>query len=403
MRVLYFDLKMGAAGDMMAAALLELFDKPEEVVEELNGLNIPEVEFILQDSFKCGIKGSSLIVNINGEMEGEHDNHHDHDHFHDHDHDHNYTHVHRNLKDIEDIVINTNLSGSAKEDVMKVYKLIAVAESTSHNVPVTEIHFHEVGMMDAIADISAVCHLIEKLNPDKIYASKINLGSGTVRCAHGILPVPAPATAYILKDVPVYQGTIESELTTPTGAALLKYFVDDFIQMPTMKIEKIGYGMGKKDFEIANALRVFLGETENGKDVIYELSCNVDDMSGEEISYAMDMLFKGGAREVYTIPIGMKKSRPGHLIRVMCTEDYRKKMVELIFKHTTTIGIREVVTKRYVLNRKIETVETKFGDVRLKKSSGYGVDRCKYEYEDLKKIAEREDLSISEVKKLIGE
>ena len=397
MKDLYFDLKMGAAGDMMAAALLELFDKPLEVVEELNGLNIPGVEFKLEDSFKCGIKGSSLIVNVNGEVEGEHD------HEHHHDHDHHHTHVHRSLKDIEDIVLKTNLSTSAKEDVMKVYNLIAVAESISHNVGVTEIHFHEVGMMDAIADISAVCYLIEKLNPRKIYASKVNLGGGTVRCAHGILPVPAPATAYILKDVPVYQGAIESELTTPTGGALLKHFVDEFIQMPTMKIEKIGYGMGKKDFEVANALRVFAGETENKKDVIYELSCNVDDMCPEEISYAMDMLFKGGAREVYTVPIGMKKSRPGHLIRVMCTEDYRKKMVELIFKYTTTIGIREVETHRYVLDRKIETVETKFGDVRLKNSSGYGVDRCKYEYEDLKKIADRENLSISEVKKLIGE
>lgn len=401
MKDLYFDLKMGAAGDMMAAGLLELFDNPKEVVQELNGLNIPGVEFVLQDSFKCGIKGSSLIVNVKGEVEGEHD-HHDHDHEHHHDHDHHHTHVHRNLKDIEDIVLKTNLSTSAKEDVMKVYKLIAVAESISHNVGVTEIHFHEVGMMDAIADISAVCYLIEKLNPRKIYASKVNLGGGTVRCAHGILPVPAPATAYILKDVPVYQGAIESELTTPTGAALLKHFVDEFIQMPTMKIEKIGYGMGKKDFEVANALRVFAGETENKRDVIYELSCNVDDMCGEEISYAMDMLFKGGAREVYTVPIGMKKSRPGHLIRVMCTEDYRQKMVELIFKYTTTIGIREVETHRYVLDRKIETVETKFGEVHVKKSSGYGVDRCKYEYEDLKQIADRENLSISEVKKLIG-
>lgn len=395
MKDLYFDLKMGAAGDMMAAGLLELFDNACEVVQKLNGLNIPGVEFILQDSFKCGIKGSSLIVNVKGEVEGEHDHH-------DHDHDHHHTHVHRSLKEIEDIVLKTNLSTSAKEDVMKVYKLIAVAESISHYVGVTEIHFHEVGMMDAIADISAVCYLIEKLNPRKIYASKVNLGSGTVRCAHGILPVPAPATAYILKDVPVYQGAIESELTTPTGGALLKHFVDEFIQMPTMKIEKIGYGMGKKDFEVANALRVFAGEMENKKDVIYELSCNVDDMCGEEISYAMDMLFKGGAREVYTVPIGMKKSRPGHLIRVMCTEDYRKKMVELMFKYTTTIGIREVETHRYVLDRKIETVETKFGDVRLKKSSGYGVDRCKYEYEDLKQIADRENLSISEVKKLIG-
>lgn len=284
---------------------------------------------------------------------------------------------------------------------MAVYGLIAEAESHAHGVPVTGIHFHEVGTMDAVADITAVCLLMDRLSVDEVIVSPVHVGSGQVKCAHGILPVPAPATAYILKDVPIYGGSVKGELCTPTGAALLKYFATRFGNMPVMKVQAVGYGMGKKDFEAANCVRAMLGETKSGKDIVLELSCNVDDMTAEEIGFAMERLFEGGALEVYTIPIHMKKSRPGTLIRVMCKEQDKEDMIGLIFKYTTTIGIRQAETQRYVLDRKITMVETSCGTVRRKDAAGYGVSRSKYEYDDLADIAREKGLSIKEVRDLI--
>ena len=252
--------------------------------------------------------------------------------------------------------------------------------------------------MDAIADITAVCLLMDKLAPDQVVVSPVHVGSGHVHCAHGILPVPAPATAYILKDVPIYGGSVRGELCTPTGAALLKHFASRFGDMPVMKVQNVGYGMGKKDFEQANCVRAMIGETAEETEEVLELSCNVDDMTAEEIGFAMERLFEGGARDVYTIPIGMKKSRPGTLIRVMCLKQDKERMLRLIFKYTSTIGVRETKIQRYVLERRVETVSTPYGDVRKKTSAGYGVTREKYEYEDLSRIALEQDRSIRDLK-----
>lgn len=255
--------------------------------------------------------------------------------------------------------------------------------------------------MDAIADVTAVCLLMEKLHPDRIAASPVHVGCGHVHCAHGILPVPAPATAYILQDVPIYGGKVNGELCTPTGAALLKYFVDQFGEMPAMKVEKIGYGMGKKDFEYANCVRAMLGSTADQGDTIIELTCNLDDMPAEKIGFAMETLLDAGALEVYTIPVNMKKNRPGVLLCVMCTEEHRDRFVHLIMKHTTTLGIRENISRRYTLARRIEKTATPFGDIRVKYSEGYGVLRRKYEYEDLARIARENNLSIQSVEETI--
>ncbi len=306
------------------------------------------------------------------------------------------------MHEIGHIIEGLNAGEKIKKDVLAVYNLIAEAESHAHGVPVSEIHFHEVGTMDAVADITAVCMLIDELAPDEIVASPVHLGSGSVRCAHGILPVPAPATAYILRGVPVYGGAVEGELCTPTGAALIKHFVTRFGDMPVMKVSGIGYGMGKKDFERANCLRAFLGETEDGTaESILELSCNLDDMTAEEIGFAQEMLFEGGAKDVFTIPIGMKKSRPGVLLSVLCDEEDREKILGLIYKHTSTIGVRERVLCRYTLSRSEESLRTELGTVRVKTSSGYGVTKSKYEYEDLAKIARENDLSLREAEKLL--
>lgn len=410
MKTLYLDCGMGAAGDMLAAALIELLPEPETAVAELNALGIPGIRYIKEISAKCGITGTHLSVQVNGMEETEklHDHHHGHDHGdgkhhgHGHEHDeegHHHTGVHR----IEHIVTRLRLPQRVEESVLAVYGLIAEAESHVHGVPVPEIHFHEVGTMDAVADITAVCMLMDKISPDEVIASPVHAGSGHVKCAHGILPVPAPATAYILRDIPIYGGSISGELCTPTGAALLKYFVTRFEDMPVMEVNSIGYGMGRKDFETANCVRAMLGETAEKNSSIVELSCNVDDMTAEAVGFAMECLFESGALEVYTVPIGMKKSRPGILLRVLCNAQEKEKMISLIFRHTTTLGIRETVSNRYVLDRKIKTIDTPYGTVREKTASGYGVTRSKFEYDDLTRIAREKDLGIEDVRKLIKE
>ena len=408
MKTLYIDCSMGAAGDMLTAALLELLPDRDAFLAKLNSLGIPDVLYSIQSVQKCGITGTHVSVTVAGQEEDEHT--------HDHDDHHTHSHHHSSLHDIEHIVRDhLRLPTLVALDVMAVYEEIAEAESHVHGVPVKEIHFHEVGTMDAVADITAVCLLMNAIKPDEVVVSPIHVGSGQVRCSHGILPVPAPATAYILKGVPTYGGNINGELCTPTGAALLKHFATRFGPMPKMITKSIGYGMGKKDFPQANCVRAMLGETfsnstvheEKGSqgldDSVIELSCNVDDMTAEAIGFAMERLFEAGANEVYTVPAGMKKSRPGILLRVLCRPEEKEKMVRLLFQHTTTIGIRELVFSRYVLDRKVETIDTSFGPVRRKVSSGYGVTRTKFEYEDIARIAREKGLSLAEVEKKILE
>lgn len=416
MKTLYLDCGMGAAGDMLTAALLELFPQPEKIIEELNTLAIPHVTFSMERSTKCGILGTHVSVKIHGKEEDCHihdELHHEssHEHCHDlhphvhtyshHEHQHVHEHSHNTLHGIEHILSHMNISEKIRTDVMNVYKLIADAESRAHGVPVSEIHFHEVGNLDAIADVTAVCILMDKLAPEKVIASPVHVGSGHVRCAHGVLPVPAPATAHILQGCPIYGGSIRGELCTPTGAALLKYFADDFGDMPVLKVSAIGYGMGKKDLEAANCIRAMLGETEYIKDSVYELNCNVDDMTAEQIGYALECFFKSGAVEAFTIPIGMKKSRPGTLIRVLCREEHKERLICELFKHTSTAGVRETKVQRSVLNRKVIEEHTKYGIIRRKDYSGYGVNRSKYEYEDLAHIASEYQISIEELLKNI--
>ena len=448
---------------MLTAALLEIVPDKDKCVRELNAIGIPGVRFEATPSVKCGITGTHVSVKIDGVLEAdllsdaeyhyehdhshehehdhhhghdhghdhgydhdhghhhghgydhdhehEHDHHHghdhdhdhehEHDHGHDHDHHHAHGHHHASMADIEAIVNGLNIENAVKDDVLAVYRLIADAESRAHGMPVTEIHFHEVGTMDAIADITAVCYLVRAIAPDRIVVSPIHVGSGHVHCAHGILPVPAPATAYILRGVPIFGGRIRGELCTPTGAALLKHFANEFGDMPVMTISAIGYGMGSKDFEEANCVRVMLGETGRGTDEIVELNCNIDDMTGEELGYAFEKLLTAGARDVFSTPITMKKNRPGILLSVLCSPSDKDSLIRAIFKYTTTIGIREKLLRRYVLDRSedIELAEGVY--VRRKEVSGYGVSRSKYEFDDLRKIADAKGISLREALMLV--
>ena len=294
MKILYFECNMGAAGDMVMAALLELHENPVDFLNRLNAVGIPGVVVSAEPHEKCGIVGTRVVVKINGAEEGSHDHNHGHDHSHDHNHgghshghshsnDHNHNHgqshshdhgghdhdhshgnhSHNSYRDIEHRIGHLNVSDNVKKNALAIYKLIADAESTVHGTSIEQIHFHEVGEMDALADIIGVCMLVEELAPDVVKASPIHVGSGHVKCSHGILPVPAPATALILKDVPIYSDQTKGELCTPTGAALIKHFAGEFCAMPLMRVSGIGYGMGTKNFAKANCVRAFIGTTGN--------------------------------------------------------------------------------------------------------------------------------------------
>ncbi len=393
MKVLYLDLGMGAAGDMLAGALLGLLPDPDSFISELNAVGIPGVRFEKEPSVKCGIAGTHVRVTVNGaEESGEH-----HHHGHGGEGD---SHHHGTPEEIARVVNERlNVPERVRKEIIAVYSLISEAESAVHGVPVTDIHFHEVGTMDALADVTAVCMLIDRVAPDEIVASPVHVGTGTVRCAHGILPVPAPATAHILRGAPTYGGAIDGELCTPTGAALLRRFVTRFGDMPVVRVEKIGYGMGTKDFPAANCVRAMLGEAEGKRDRVYELSFNVDDMTGEEIGFAAEMLFSAGARDVFTVPVGMKKGRPGTMITAICDRERREAVVAAIFAHTTTLGVRESEVGRYVLDRETREKATRFGAVGVKRSSGYGVVREKAEYDDVARIAKENGLGFRAVKK----
>lgn len=486
LRTLYLECNMGAAGDMLLGALSELIDDKEAFFARLNAVGIPGVTVLWEPSVKCGIIGTHARVLVHGQEEEssdaalngsrqaqdlgcgqtwehahahehaheqeqthKHDHEHDHDHEHGHDYDHNHEHEHNHahdhahagLGDIYGIIEKLKLPEEEKEDIRNIYRSIAEAEAKVHGRTVEEIHFHEVGTADAVADITGCVMLMHELGVERVAVSPINTGFGQVRCAHGILPVPAPAAAVLLEGMPCYSGNTEGELCTPTGAALLRYFVSRYGdpfgestggQMPLMRIEKTGYGMGKKDFAAANCLRAVWGLSEReepgSRQQAVELNCNLDDMTPEELGYAQEVLLREGALEVFTTAVGMKKSRMGILLTVLCKPEEKEKFIRLLFKHTSTIGIREHLCERSVLNRTERTEVLAGGaeawtsgsgtlvsgasepgtsepgtsapgmSVRIKVSEGFGITREKLEYEDIKKIAEATGMSLREVK-----
>ena len=407
MRTIYLDCSMGAAGDMLIAALLELLPEKDTFLQKMQSLGLPGLEISAEPSVKCGITGTHMRVLIHGEEEG-----HPHEHAAEahadapeaaHAHVHVHPHHHTDLDELTHRISHLNVSKAVRSDILAVYQSIADAESRVHGVPVEQIHFHEVGSLDALADVTGVCLLMELLAPEQVLASPVHVGSGQVRCAHGILPVPAPATALLLEGIPIYGGSIRGELCTPTGAALLRRFVTRFGPLPPMRVEKTGYGMGTKDFGAANCVRAMLGQTEESAGHILELACNLDDMTPEAVGFAMEQLFAAGALDVYTTPIGMKKNRPGVLLTCMCREDDREAMLRTIFRHTSTLGVRVSVCDRYTLSRRQYAVQTPDGEIRVKESSGWGVLRHKAEFEDLARIARQTGKSIAEVLDTISE
>ncbi len=383
MKTLYIDCAMGCAGDMLTAALLELHPNKNAFIDRMNAALDGRAVLSAKPDSKCGIAGTHVSVLINGDEEGEPERH---------------SHRHTSVAEIMNFIDNVPLCIEVRENAKAVYSLIAEAESRVHGSSAENVHFHELGSLDALADVLSVCELMHELAPDRVLASPVNVGSGFVKCAHGVLPVPAPATELILRGVPIYSGQIRSELCTPTGAALLRHFAAAFVPLPLLRVERTGCGTGKKDFEAANVVRVLLGETEDEREHITELACNLDDMTPEELAFAMEELFRLGALDVYFTDIGMKKSRPGVMLTCICREEKRDELLRCIFKHTTTLGVREYGCDRYSLTRSVETVQTRYGPVRVKSAEGFGVKRSKAEYDDLARLALENGLTLAEIR-----
>lgn len=384
MKTIYIDCGMGCAGDMLTAALLELHPDKDEFLSRMNSALNGKAVISARDDFKCGIKGTHVTVSINGDVEGKPMQHH---------------HAHTSISEVLSIIDSTPLPEPVQSSAKAVYTLLAEAEAAVHGGSVENIHFHEVGSLDALADILSVCQLMHELSPERVLASPVNIGGGTVRCAHGVLPVPAPAAEYLLRGIPCFSGQIKHELCTPTGAALLKYFVSEFCDMPVMTVANTGHGTGSMDFETANILRVMLGETGGTDDSVAELVCNIDDMSAEDLGFALEQLFAAGALDAYFTNIGMKKCRPGVMLTCLCRENVKQDIIKCIFKHTTTLGIREHACRRYTLSRQIIRADTPHGSVRIKVSEGYGVRREKPEHDDLARLSRETGLSISQLRK----
>ncbi len=392
MRTIYLDCSMGAAGDMLMGTLYELLPEKDEFLRRMCALRLPGIEIAAEPAVRCGISGTHMRVLVHGAEEGAE---------HAHAHDHKHAHVHTGLHEIEHCISHLDLPEAVRADALAVYRSIADAESRVHGVPVDQIHFHEVGTLDALADVVGVCLLVSMLKPEQILCSPVHVGSGQGRCAHGLLPVPAPATALLLTGIPIYGGSIRGELCTPTGAALLRRFVTKFGPMPVMRPEKTGYGMGTKEFEAANCVRALLGQTDEPTEQIAELCCNLDDMTPEAVGFAMEQLLQDGALDVYTTPIGMKKCRPGVLLTVLCRPEDRERLTQQLLRHTTTLGVRMAQLERRTLQRETRTVHTPDGDVRVKTAIGSGIAREKVEYDDLAQLARKKGCTLSEAEAIV--
>lgn len=378
--ILYFDCFSGISGDMAVGALLDIGVPKDYLIENLKSLNIDEeYEIEIKKSNKNGIEGTDFYVFLKEE---------------------NIHHHERNLKDIINIIDKSAISEGAKNIAKRIFNIIAEAEAKVHGKSIDEVHFHEVGAVDSIIDIVSVAVCIDYLKPDKIVSSYVNTGSGFVKCQHGILPVPAPATINILKDVPIYSDERKFELTTPTGAAILKGLCTEFVEGINMKVKAVGYGCGKKNTEKPNVLRVVLGEEDKEEVVLIETT--IDDMNPQFYGYVMDKLFEKGALDVYLTPVYMKKNRPGVVISVLAHENKEKSIVEVLFKETTTIGIRKFKIKRYELQREIKRVGTELGDVNFKISKYDGkIVNVSPEYEDLKRIAREKGVPLKDVYNIV--
>jgi uncharacterized protein (TIGR00299 family) protein len=379
MKIIGYDCFSGISGDMNLGAMIDLGVDSTFLINELNKLNLPGWELIVQKDQRHGITGTKVTVRQT-----------------------RHEHAHRHLSDIEKIINDSSLEASTRELSLKIFMKIAQAEATVHGISIDHVHFHEVGAVDSIIDIVGASICYNALKVDAVHVSVVELGSGFVLCDHGMLPVPAPATAEILKGIPVKTGGVGFEATTPTGAAILAALGTSFDPGLAIKIERTAYGVGQKENpDVPNLLRVFLGETMqksgSGHDAL-QIECNIDDMNPEFFEYISDRLFKAGASDVFFLNIMMKKGRPGILLNVICETELADKVKDIIFTESTSLGIRTFPFRKDTLARKFETLPTIYGDVTIKRSFHNGQEvSAKPEYEDCKRIAVEKKIPVKEV------
>ncbi|HOP00235.1 MAG TPA: nickel pincer cofactor biosynthesis protein LarC [Bacteroidales bacterium] len=378
MKILYYDCFSGISGDMNLGAMIDLGVSSSLLEEELNKLNLPGWQLITGKDQRHGIHGTKVTVKLT-----------------------RHEHHHRHLSDIETIINDSGLDKKTKDLSLRIFRKVAEAEAFVHKVPVERVHFHEVGAVDSIVDIVGAAICFNALEVDEVHVSGVELGSGFVKCAHGTLPVPAPATAEIIKGIPVKTGGVDFEATTPTGAAIVATLGKKFGPLTGIRIEKTGYGVGQKDHpDVPNLLRVFIGETEKtetGHDALL-IECNIDDMIPEFFDNIAEKLKEAGVSDVYITNIIMKKGRPGNLLSVICEKGKEDAVKEIIFRESTTVGLRTIPFRKETLERKFEPVETLYGTVTVKRSYFNGRQvSVKPEYDDCKRIAREYDLPLKEV------
>ncbi len=419
MKILYYDCFAGISGDMHLGAMIDTGVDPEHLQSELAKLPVGGFRLDIRRDQKHSIEGTRVDVVLEQESDG-------------HIHPDSHAAPHRNLDDITQIIEQSGLPDGTKTRAHKMFRIIAEAEAKIHGVPVSKIHFHEVGALDSIVDIIGAAICLEYLKPDRILCSTVELGSGTIRCAHGTMPVPAPATAEILKDVPVRIGGTNHEATTPTGAAILAASVDEFTDRPAFRPERTAYGIGQRDAALPNVLRVFVGQAEADdvsskkpgglsetvqattetagailpagtvRDEKTLISCQIDDMNPEQYPHIMDRLLSLGASDVSLTPVIMKKGRPGLVLDVLCDPGLTGTLADAILRETTTLGVRYHPVSRIMLQRDEELFQSSLGPVRIKKAWLDGkLLKWKAEFEDCKSLAGKHDMPLRDVVRLV--
>lgn len=393
--MLHYDCFAGISGDMNLAALIDLGVPAEHLRTELSKLHLHDWELKTSRAAKMGIHGTRVDVELR-----EHHEHHD-DHAHDGHHAHHHHHEHRTFADIRRMIDESALSDRVKRDAIGIFRIVAEAEAAVHARPVDEVHFHEVGAVDSIIDIVGAAVCMAYLNPSKITASPVELGGGFVKCAHGIMPVPAPATARIIEGIPVTTGAVPFEMTTPTGAAIIRYYASAFEKKQSFTIRKSGTGVGHRDTEIPNLLRVFLAESAETEDSRMLIETNIDDMNPEFYAHVMDRLFSEGADDVWLTPIIMKKNRPAVTLSVLCSASCDEIISKTILIETTSLGLRKSAVGKTALERETATVTTSLGDVRVKRARIGGAVKTKPEYDDCARIAKEKNIPLRDVYALL--
>jgi hypothetical protein len=385
-RLLYFDCFSGISGDMVLGAILDAGMPFAELERALGTLAVSGIEVSAGPVLRAGVSATKFAVHEHGRAD---------------DHGHGHRHSHRSLTDISRLIDSSALSPAGRDRAKRLFRRLAEAEAAIHQMSVDQVHLHEVGAIDSIVDIVGVVFALEWVGADRIVCSPLNVGGGTVESAHGLLPVPAPATVALLGNAPIYGGAVQKELVTPTGALIATSYASSFGPIPPMEVERVGYGAGERDTPgHPNVLRVLIGRAAERAETerVSVIECEIDDMNPQIFSVVMDRLYEAGALDVFYVPVQMKKNRPGTLLTVVAPRELRSRLVDIVFQETTTIGLRYADVERECLRREIVVVQTPIGAVRFKLAWRDGrVINAAPEFEDCTKLAAAQGLPVKDV------